>query len=559
MLKHIHIENFALIDSLDLDLNNGLTMITGETGAGKSILLGALGLVQGKRADLTAVRDTTRKCVVEAQVDISYLSLYDLLEQHDLDVAPICFLRREILPSGKSRAFINDTPVTLATMSEIGNLLIDIHSQHQTLQLASDEFQIDALQAFINKVTEKEKEPAAQLLSSFRAERSAFKTLQSQLKQWQEEEVALAKEADYNNFLLEELEAAELDQLDIAALEQENEQLSNVEEIHLVIQEFESITNQDEIGLLDQLRLLKNKFAQIARYDTVFENAKDRITTTLLELEDLTVDLSRKGDAIEADPERLEFINQRLNLVEQLFNKHHKEEVSDLITLRNELSDKVFATQTISKKIKQAQVQLQQLENNLKQLGDQIHHQRLNHLAVMEREVLGTIKELGMPEASFKVSVQKTQDFNNYGMDEVEFKFTANKGSELLTLNKAASGGELSRLMLAIKALLSNYKKLPTIIFDEIDTGVSGAIAEKMAFIMKKMSTTLQVITITHLPQIASAGNDHLVVKKAVENNVTISNIYKLNEHDRVEEIAQMLSGGKISDAARENARVLLQ
>lgn len=559
MLKHIHIENFALIDSLDLDLNNGLTMITGETGAGKSILLGALGLVQGKRADLTAVRDTARKCVVEAQVDISYLSLYDLLEQHDLDVAPICFLRREILPSGKSRAFINDTPVTLATMSEIGNLLIDIHSQHQTLQLASDEFQIDALQAFINKVTEKEKEPAAQLLSSFRAERSAFKTLQSQLKKWQEEEVALAKEADYNNFLLEELEAAELDQLDITALEQENEQLSNVEEIHLVIQEFESITNQDEIGLLDQLRLLKNKFAQIARYDTVFENAKDRITTTLLELEDLTVDLSRKGDDIEADPERLEFINQRLNLVEQLFNKHHKEEVSDLIALRNELSDKVFATQTISKKIKQAQFQLLQLENNLKQLGEQIHHQRMNHLAVMEQEVLGTIKELGMPEASFKVSVQKTQDFNNYGMDEVEFKFTANKGSELLTLNKAASGGELSRLMLAIKALLSNYKKLPTIIFDEIDTGVSGAIAEKMAIIMKKMSTTLQVITITHLPQIASAGNDHLVVRKAVKNDVTISNIYKLNEHDRVEEIAQMLSGGKISDAARENARVLLQ
>lgn len=559
MLKHIHIENFALIDSLDLDLNNGLTMITGETGAGKSILLGALGLVQGKRADLTAVRDTARKCVVEAQVDISYLSLYYLLEQHDLDVAPICFLRREILPSGKSRAFINDTPVTLATMSEIGNLLIDIHSQHQTLQLASDEFQIDALQAFINKVTEKEKEPAAQLLSSFRAERSAFKTLQSQLKKWQEEEVALAKEADYNNFLLEELEAAELDQLDITALEQENEQLSNVEEIHLVIQEFESITNQDEIGLLDQLRLLKNKFAQIARYDTVFENANDRITTTLLELEDLTVDLSRKGDDIEADPERLEFINQRLNLVEQLFNKHHKEEVSDLIALRNELSDKVFATQTISKKIKQAQFQLLQLENNLKQLGEQIHHQRMNHLAVMEQEVLGTIKELGMPEASFKVSVQKTQDFNNYGMDEVEFKFTANKGSELLTLNKAASGGELSRLMLAIKALLSNYKKLPTIIFDEIDTGVSGAIAEKMAIIMKKMSTTLQVITITHLPQIASAGNDHLVVRKAVKNDVTISNIYKLNEHDRIEEIAQMLSGGKISDAARENARVLLQ
>ncbi|WP_438961300.1 DNA repair protein RecN [Nonlabens sp.] len=559
MLKHIHISNFALIDSLDLDLNNGLTMITGETGAGKSILLGALALVQGKRADLTVVRDTTRKCVVEAQVDVTELSIYGLLEQHDLDTAPICYLRREILPSGKSRAFINDTPVTLAIMSQIGDYLIDIHSQHQTLQLASDEFQIDTFQAFIDKVTVKEKEPAADLLKLFRTERAAFKKLQLQLKKWQEEEVALAKEADYNNFLLEELEAAELDTLDISSLEQENEQLSNVEEIQLVLQEFESITQQDENGVLDQMRLLKSKFAQIARYDTTFESAKERITTMLLELEDLSVDISRKGDAIEADPERLEMVSQRLNLVEQLFKKHHKEEVEELKTLRDELADKVFATQTISKKIKQAQVQLEQFENNLKQLGDKIHQQRVSHVSLLEKEILTTIKELGMPAASFKVLIKKTQDFNNYGMDEVDFKFTANKGSELLSLNKAASGGELSRLMLAIKALLSNYKKLPTIIFDEIDTGVSGAIAEKMALIMKRMSATLQVITITHLPQIASVGNDHLVVKKAVENEVTISNIYRLNERDRVEEIAQMLSGGKISDAARENARVLLQ
>jgi len=559
LLKHIHISNFALIDSLDLDLNNGLTMITGETGAGKSILLGALALVQGKRADLTVVRDTTRKCVVEAQVDVTELSIYGLLEQHDLDTAPICYLRREILPSGKSRAFINDTPVTLAIMSQIGDYLIDIHSQHQTLQLASDEFQIDTFQAFIDKVTVKEKEPAADLLKLFRTERAAFKKLQLQLKKWQEEEVALAKEADYNNFLLEELEAAELDTLDISSLEQENEQLSNVEEIQLVLQEFESITQQDENGVLDQMRLLKSKFAQIARYDTTFESAKERITTMLLELEDLSVDISRKGDAIEADPERLEMVSQRLNLVEQLFKKHHKEEVEELKTLRDELADKVFATQTISKKIKQAQVQLEQFENNLKQLGDKIHQQRVSHVSLLEKEILTTIKELGMPAASFKVLIKKTQDFNNYGMDEVDFKFTANKGSELLSLNKAASGGELSRLMLAIKALLSNYKKLPTIIFDEIDTGVSGAIAEKMALIMKRMSATLQVITITHLPQIASVGNDHLVVKKAVENEVTISNIYRLNERDRVEEIAQMLSGGKISDAARENARVLLQ
>nr|WP_042296217.1 DNA repair protein RecN [Nonlabens ulvanivorans] len=559
MLKHIHIENFALIDSLDLDLKNGLTMITGETGAGKSILLGALGLVQGKRADLSAVRDTTRKCVVEAQVEMSSLALDELLESYDLDVEPVCFVRREILPSGKSRAFINDTPVTLATMSEVGNRLIDIHSQHQTLQLASDDFQIDVLQSFVNKLTEKAQESASFLLDSFRIEWSQYKALKTQLNKWVEEEQLLSKEADYNNFLLEELDNAQLDQLDITALEQENEQLSNVEEIQLVLQEFQSMMDQDDNGLLDQLRLLKNRFTQISKYDSDFENANQRLHTTFLELEDLSEEMSRKADSVEANPARLEIINQRLVLIEQLLKKHHQEDVNGLIVLRDELADKVFTTQNISKKIKQARVQLDSAHKSLEQLGDKIHQQRVQQSTLLEEEVLVIIKQLGMPEASFKVNIEKKESFNSYGMDEVEFRFTANKGTSLLPLNKAASGGELSRLMLAIKALLSNYKNLPTIIFDEIDTGVSGAIAEKMAIIMQQMSTSLQVITITHLPQIASAGNDHLVVKKAVKDEQTISNIYRLNIEERVEEIAQMLSGGKISDAARENARVLLQ
>ncbi|PQJ30495.1 DNA repair protein RecN [Nonlabens arenilitoris] len=559
MLKHIHIENFALIDSLDLDLNNELTMITGETGAGKSILLGALGLVQGKRADLSAVRDTTRKCVVEAQIDMAHLSLNELLESHDLDVEPICFLRREILPSGKSRAFINDTPVTLSTMSEVGNRLIDIHSQHQTLQLASDDFQIDVLQSFVNKLTENDKESASLLLKSFQTEWSQYSSLKSQLNKWIEEEQNLSKESDYNNFLLEELESAQLDNVDITALEQENEQLSNVEEIQLVLQEFQSLMEQDDNGLLDQLRLLKTRFSQISKYDPSFENANQRLNTTLLELEDLSEEMSRKADAVEADPARLEIINQRLNLVEQLLKKHHQEDVSGLIALRDELADKVFTTQSISKKIKQTKAQLEVAHQSLVQLGDKIHQQRVQQAALLEKEVLVTIKQLGMPDALFKVNIEKTNSFNHYGMDEVEFRFTANKGTTLLPLNKAASGGELSRLMLAIKSLLSNYKNLPTIIFDEIDTGVSGAIAEKMAIIMQQMSVSLQVITITHLPQIASAGNDHLVVRKAVKNEQTISNIYRLTKEERVEEIAQMLSGGKISDAARENARVLLQ
>nr|WP_202963446.1 AAA family ATPase [Nonlabens ulvanivorans] len=407
MLKHIHIENFALIDSLDLDLKNGLTMITGETGAGKSILLGALGLVQGKRADLSAVRDTTRKCVVEAQVEISSLALDELLESYDLDVEPVCFLRREILPSGKSRAFINDTPVTLATMSEVGNRLIDIHSQHQTLQLASDDFQIDVLQSFVNKLTEKAKEPASFLLDSFRIEWSQYKALKTQLNKWVEEEQLLSKEADYNNFLLEELDNAQLDQLNITALEQENEQLSNVEEIQLVLQEFQSMMDQDDNGLLDQLRLLKNRFTQISKYDSDFENANQRLHTTFLELEDLSEEMSRKADSVEADPARLEIINQRLVLIEHLLKKHHQEDVNGLIVLRDELADKVFTTQNISKKIKQARVQLDTAHKSLEQLGDKIHQQRVQQSTLLEEEVLVIIKQLGMPEASFKVNIEK--------------------------------------------------------------------------------------------------------------------------------------------------------
>ncbi|PPK94963.1 DNA repair protein RecN (Recombination protein N) [Nonlabens xylanidelens] len=558
MLKHIQIENFALIDSLELDLQNGLTMITGETGAGKSILLGALGLILGNRADLSAIRDTSRKCVVEAQFDISDLQLKHLFEEVDLDYENLSFLRREILPSGKSRAFINDTPVTLSVMNNIGKRLIDIHSQHQTLQLSKDTFQIEVLNAFLIENTKDSKKPASQIFSSYKEELLVYNKAKKELKKLQGQEAQFSKELDYNNFLLSELEEAGLDQLDQKALEEENEQLSNVENITEVFTEFNNTISEDDLGMLDQLRHLQNNFSKISEYSTVYSSLKERLSSVLLELEDIYQESSVEADKIEADPERLIQINNSIRLLEDLYRKHQVDTVDSLKDLRDELADKVFVSQGLDKKIKQQEKKLNDAELNLTKLGAEISKERSQYKTALEKEVLSVVKALGMPDAQFKVDMTLLGTFGETGIDQIQFLFTANKGSQLLSLDKAASGGELSRLMLAIKSILARCKKLPTIIFDEIDTGVSGSIATMMAVIMKSMSEGMQVMAITHLPQIAASGNDHLIVKKITENNKTVSTIQRLNEEARLEEIAQMLSGGTISDAARENARALL-
>ena len=558
MLKHIQIENFALIDSLELDLKNGLTMITGETGAGKSILLGALGLILGNRADLSAIRDTSRKCVVEAQFDISDLELNTLFEAADLDYENLSFLRREILPSGKSRAFINDTPVTLSVMNTIGKRLIDIHSQHQTLQLSKDTFQIEVLNAFLIENTKDSKKPASQLFNSYKEELLVYNNAKKELKKLQGQEAQLSKDLDYNNFLLSELEEAGLDQLDQKALEEENEQLSNVESITEVFTEFNNTISQDDLGMLDQLRHLQNNFSKISEFSKVYSSLKERLSSVLLELEDIYQESSLEADKIEADPERLLQINNSIRLLEDLYRKHQVDTVDSLKELRDELADKVFISQGLDKKIQQQEKKLNDAQVSLTKLGSKISKERSQYKTALEKEVLSVVKALGMPDAQFKVDITPLGAFGQTGIDQIQFLFTANKGSQLLSLDKAASGGELSRLMLAIKSILARCKKLPTIIFDEIDTGVSGSIATMMAVIMKSMSTGMQVMAITHLPQIAASGNDHLIVKKITANNKTVSTIQRLNEEERLEEIAQMLSGGTISDAARENARALL-
>ncbi|MEN8902313.1 MAG: DNA repair protein RecN [Nonlabens sp.] len=558
MLKKIQIENFALIDSLELDLQKNLTMITGETGAGKSILLGALVLILGNRADLSAIRDTSRKCIVEAQFEITSLGLKDLFQEFDLDYENVSFLRREILPSGKSRAFINDTPVTLAVMNNIGKRLVDIHSQHQTLQLSKDTFQAEVLNAYIIEATKNSKEPALLILDNYKRELVVFKNAQKELKKLQSQEALLSKELDYNNFLLEELESVHLDKIDQTALEEENEQLSNVETITEVFTEFNTSLSEDDHGILDQLRQLQNKLQSISSYSTNYASIRERLSSVLLELEDVYEESSREADKVEADPERLLQINTSLTILENLYRKHQAVDVPSLIQLRDELADKVFVSQGLEKKIKTQEKLLQESEKSLLKISKVLHDLRIKHKVSLEQEIIQVVIELGMPNAQFKIELLPLDYFGDSGKDMIQFTFTANKGSQLLPLDKAASGGELSRLMLAIKSILSRCKKLPTIIFDEIDTGVSGAIATKMADIMTVMSKEMQVMAITHLPQIAAAGDDHLIVKKQTDEKMTYSTIQRLDGDDRLEEIAQMLSGGTISDAARENARALL-
>ncbi len=559
MLTAIHIENFALIDALDLDLKTGLTTITGETGAGKSILLGALGLVLGNRADLGAVRDTTRKCIVEIHFNLLGRLLEPVFQELELDYEPQTILRREILPSGKSRAFVNDTPVTLNQLAALGVHLIDIHSQHQTLQLSGDAFQLRVLNAFLVEQTKTEKRTAAHVFDEYELALTAYNKISKDLAHAQKEEAMLLQEYDYNSFLLEELDAVPLDKIDLAALEEESVQLNNVEAIGLSLSEASALLLLEENGILDQLRSLQRLLSQLNNFSITYASLLERVTSVLLELQDIQQVIDMQADQVEANPERLEIVNTRITTVENLLRKHHLSTVLELVAYRDELAGKVLNTQGLGKKIKDLNEQRIAATNQLKKLGSEIHNLREKFTPAFEAEVLQTVHLLGMPDAQFKVLLEPSQQFLPTGMETISFRFTANKGTALQALDKAASGGELSRLMLSIKALLSRCMKLPTIIFDEIDTGVSGVIASKMAHIMQQMSQSMQVIAITHLPQIAAVGQEHLFVKKKIVNDRTVSHIQSLDATQRVEELAQMLSGGSITDAARQNARELLK
>lgn len=549
MLTKLTIKNYALIENLNVSFNNGLSIITGETGAGKSILLGGLSLILGKRADLTVINDASSKCIVEATFDIANYDLKELFKQQDLDYEPETIIRREILPSGKSRAFVNDSPVNLNVLSVLGEHLIDIHSQHQTLELTNNDFQFDILDALA-----KNQNALLDYKDNLSEYKIAIKDLDKLLKRKSE----AIKEHDYNSFLLNELLEAELNSINLDDLEEEQATLSNVEFVTEELNLSNQLLTEEQIGVLQSLSALKSSFAKLSGISKTYEELYNRIVSSYIDLDDLQSEIEELQHGLELNPERLEEVNSKLQSINNLLQKHTAENIEELLTIQHELDEKVQSYESIDDNINKKHQDIKLQTKKLDNLAKLIHDNRKKVIPEFIQQMESILKDLGMPNANFKIALELSDEFNSNGKDTIELLFSANKGSEFLPLKKAASGGELSRIMLAIKSILTKYMNLPTIMFDEIDTGVSGEISTKMAEIMHQMSRSMQVFSITHLPQIAAKGDNHFKVYKEDINDKTTTHLVKLNQDDRIVEIAQMLGGKKISTSAIAHAKQLL-
>ncbi|MBU3822569.1 DNA repair protein RecN [Flavobacteriaceae bacterium XHP0103] len=549
MLTSLSIKNYALIDQLQVQFNNGFSIITGETGAGKSILLGGLSLVLGKRADLSSLKDNSQKCIIEAVFDIANYNLKTLFEAEDLDYETQTIIRREILPSGKSRAFVNDSPVNLNSLQSLGERLIDIHSQHQTLELTNNDFQFQIIDALANNES---------LLQNYKQELKQYKRLQNELGELAQHQAEAIKEHDYNAFLLNELTEANLVEGEITALEEEYEMLNNVEAIKEKLAESYQLLGEEHMGIVATLTTLKNSLQKLASMSSKYEDVFNRVNSSLIDLDDVYGEIDTYQEHLEANPARLEEVNAKLQKLHNLMQKHVVTEVSELIAIKNQLEEKVAFTENLDGAIKAKQTEITAKSKELNRLAESIHKKRTEVIPALISQLQDILKDLGMPNAQFKIEAVLGNTFYVNGKDELSFLFSANKGGNFNELKKAASGGELSRIMLAIKSILSKYIQLPTIMFDEIDTGVSGEISNKMGDIMLEMSKTMQVFSITHLPQIAAKGHSHYKVFKEDVEEVTQTNLVKLNHDERVVEIAQMLGGTDMSSSAIAHAKELL-
>ncbi|WP_445715949.1 DNA repair protein RecN [Flavobacterium sp.] len=549
MLLSLSIKNYALIESLETDFSNQFSVITGETGAGKSILLGALGLVLGNRADLSSLKDKEQKCIIEAQFSIYNYRLQTFFEENDMDYEDRTIIRREILPSGKSRAFVNDSPVNLQELQELGEMLLDIHSQHQTRELTEENYQIDILDAVANN---------GDLVFSYKNILADFKSTQKELKQFVSEKEALVKEYEYNSFLLNELLVANLVEGEQESLEQELEQLSNVEFIKENLDRILAIANEEQVGAIVNLKEIKLALQKVAAFSSSNAQLLERLTSSLLEIEDIISECEQSNEKILADPERLELVNTKLQTIYNLQKKHQVQTIAELLVIQNELDAKVIRVDDLDGAINKLQSELNSKQAKVDEIAKSISENRKKAAPILIEKIKAILAQLGMVEANFQIEIKHTDSYNAKGKDEVILLFSANKGTSFGLLKKVASGGEMSRIMLAIKAILANYSKLPTIIFDEIDTGVSGEIAIKMGEIMKEMSKTMQVFAITHLPQIAAKGNSHYKVSKRNVGETTISELNLLTTEERIQQIAEMLSGKDITDSALQHAKALL-
>ncbi|POS02868.1 DNA replication and repair protein RecN [Flavobacterium croceum DSM 17960] len=549
MITNLSVENYALIDKLSVTFTEGFTTITGETGAGKSIILGALGLVLGNRADLNSLKNQQEKCIIEATFFIKNYNLSIFFEENDLDYDDYTIIRREILSTAKSRAFINDTPVNLSVLQELGNYLLDIHSQHQTQELQQENMQFEIVDAVGQN---------ASLLQQYNSLYTQYKQLQKSILGKKNELENIRKEQEYNTYLLEELTNAKLKPDEQEELELSLEKLSNIELIKENLAKVIAISNDDAIGVTNSLNEIKYSLQKISSFDKLYQSLLDRVLSIVIEFDDILKEVEAVTEKIVDNPDELERVSQKLQTIYSLQKKHQVQTITALLSIQSDLERKVVSVTTLEEEIQNDTQLLAQLQLQLDEISLQLRANRTQAANLLTTELVTILAPLGMPNAKFTINIIPQEQFLSNGKDTIEFLFSANKGSSFGLLKKVASGGEMSRIMLAVKYILSRYTHLPTIIFDEIDTGVSGEIAHKMGEIMQQMSRNMQVISITHLPQIAAKGNSHYKVYKEDLEQHTHTRIILLNNEDRVVEVAKMLSGEKISSAALEHAKELL-
>ena len=550
MLRYLYIQNYALIEKLDIDFGSGFSVITGETGAGKSIILGAIGLLLGQRADVKSIRQGAAKCVIEARFEIAGYGMRPFFEENELEYEDECILRREVYASGKSRAFINDTPASLVQMRELGEQLIDVHSQHQNLLLNKEGFQLNVLDILAHDEEE---------LNNYQSLHREWKQVQQDL----EDIIVLAEQnkadEDYIRFQLEQLEDAQLAAGEQEELEQEADTLSHAEEIKAGLFRAGQVMNSDEGGLLSALKECLNTMLGLQKVYPSAGELAERLESSYIELKDISQEVSGKEEEIEFNPVRLEEVNDRLNLIYTLQQKHRVTTVDELLALADDYAAKLANITSSDEQIEELKVRSEALYSKVKKQAAVLTKLRTAAAREVEKQMAARLIPLGMPNVRFRVEIGARKEPGVHGADTVNFLFSANKNGALQSISSVASGGEIARVMLSVKAMIAGAVKLPTIVFDEIDTGVSGEIADRMADIMQEMGDSdRQVISITHLPQIAARGRAHYKVYKQDNETETNSHIRRLADEERIEEIAHMLSGATLTDAALNNAKALL-
>ena len=549
MLKSISIKNYVLIDELNISFSSGFSVITGETGAGKTILVDGISLLLGKRADLSVNRDKTKKCVIEGIFDIGAYNLKTIFDVNELDYDSETILRREISPSGKSRAFINDSPVNLNQLSKIGSRIIDIHTQHENINILDLDFQFEIIDAFSNN---------NEIVDEFRSIFNQYQELQRKIEKLKLDKDNLNQSIDYNKFILNELDSANLFEENLEDLEKNQVFLSNFEVISEELSFINNLLIDENIGIQTNIQKLLNSLSKISGKTENLNNLYERVLNLSTELDDINHELNEQFESLENNPEKLSLLIQKIDTVNTLLRKHSVNSIKDLKLVRDEFASKVDSTESIDEKIEEFEIKLNDLKDQLSKISKSITKKRMDAIPKFTTDIELILKDLGMENAKFKIELNPSNNFNPFGMDDINFMFQANKGYEFKDLKSSASGGEMSRIMLAVKSIIAKYRKIPSIIFDEIDTGVSGAISQKMGHIMRSLSKYVQTFSITHIPQIAAMGSAHYKIYKFDEDDITKTTIIKLSEEERIVEIAKMLEGSSISESAINHAKRLM-